>query len=71
MQRTDFRGMAFSIARTPGRHGEPWSPVDTEGLERRPYDRRPRYQYVLTDKGTELLDILMVMVGSAGRGAAP
>ena len=31
-------------------------------LERRPYDRRPRYEYVLTDKGTELIDLLMVMV---------
>ena len=25
-------------------------------LERRPYDRRPRYEYVLTEKGTELVD---------------
>src|SRR5450755_1859400 len=32
-------------------------------LERRPYDRRPRYEYVLTDKGTELVDMLMVMAG--------
>ena len=32
-------------------------------LERRPYDRRPRYEYVLTPKGTELVDVLMVMVG--------
>jgi len=32
-------------------------------LERRPYDQRPRYEYVLTEKGTELLDLLMVMVG--------
>ncbi|HEX6444714.1 MAG TPA: helix-turn-helix domain-containing protein [Streptosporangiales bacterium] len=31
-------------------------------LERRPYDRRPRYAYALTEKGTELLDLLMVMV---------
>jgi DNA-binding HxlR family transcriptional regulator len=28
--------------------------VDHGVLERRPYDRRPRYEYVLTDKGTEL-----------------
>lgn len=34
-------------------------------LERRPYDRRPRYEYTLTDKGTELVDVLMVMVGWA------
>jgi DNA-binding HxlR family transcriptional regulator len=32
-------------------------------LERRPYDRRPRYEYLLTDKGAELVDLLMVMVG--------
>ena len=25
------------------------------------YDQRPRYEYVLTDKGTELVDVLMVM----------
>lgn len=31
-------------------------------LERRPYDHRPRYEYVLTEQGTELLDMLMVMV---------
>ena len=31
-------------------------------LERRPYDRRPRFEYHLTDKGTELVDVLMVMV---------
>src|ERR1044072_6774186 len=30
-------------------------------LERRPYDRRPRYEYVLTEKGAELVDLLMVM----------
>ena len=30
-------------------------------VERRPYDRRPRYEYVLTEKGTELVDMLMVM----------
>jgi DNA-binding HxlR family transcriptional regulator len=36
--------------------------VDHGVLERRPYDRRPRYEYALTDKGTELLDLLMVMV---------
>ena len=31
-------------------------------LERRPYDRRPRHEYVLTAKGTELITLLMVMV---------
>jgi DNA-binding HxlR family transcriptional regulator len=37
--------------------------VDQGVLERRPYDRRPRYGYHLTDKGTELVDLLMVMAG--------
>src|ERR1700750_2600596 len=36
--------------------------VERGVLERRPYDRRPRFEYVLTDKGTELVDLLMVMV---------
>ena len=36
--------------------------VDRGVLERRPYDNRPRYEYVLTDRGRELLDVLMVMV---------
>jgi DNA-binding HxlR family transcriptional regulator len=31
-------------------------------IERRPYDRRPRYEYVLTEKGYDLVDVLMVMV---------
>ena len=35
--------------------------VDHGVLDRRPYDRRPRYEYVLTQKGTELLDMLMAM----------
>ncbi len=36
--------------------------VDHGVLERRPYDRRPRYEYHLTEKGTDLIDVLMVMV---------
>src|SRR4051795_12487983 len=36
--------------------------VDSGVLERRPYDRRPRYEYVLTGKGLELVELLMVMV---------
>jgi DNA-binding HxlR family transcriptional regulator len=36
--------------------------VDRGVLERRPYDNRPRYEYVLTGKGLELIDVLMVMV---------
>jgi DNA-binding HxlR family transcriptional regulator len=31
-------------------------------LTRRPYDQRPRYEYELTEQGTELLELLMVMV---------
>lgn len=44
--------------------------VDHGVLERRPYDRRPRYEYVLTRKGTELLDLLMVMTGWGDRWLA-
>lgn len=39
-------------------------------LERRPYDRRPRFEYVLTERGTELVDLLMVMVGWGDRWLA-
>jgi DNA-binding HxlR family transcriptional regulator len=39
-------------------------------LERRAYDRRPRYEYVLTDKGIELVDMLMVMVAWGDRWLA-
>ena len=35
--------------------------VDEGVLERRPYDRRPRFEYHLTTKGTELVDLLLVM----------
>jgi DNA-binding HxlR family transcriptional regulator len=45
-------------------------------LERRPYDQRPRFEYVLTEKGAELVDLLMVMVGwgdkwRAGKAGPP
>ena len=39
-------------------------------LERRPYDNRPRYEYHLTDRGTELFDVLMVMAGWGDRWLA-
>ncbi|SER21801.1 winged helix-turn-helix transcriptional regulator [Actinokineospora terrae] len=39
-------------------------------VERRPYDRRPRYEYVLTSKGAELVDLLMVMAGWGDRWRA-
>jgi DNA-binding HxlR family transcriptional regulator len=50
--------------------------VEQGVLERRPYDRRPRYEYVLTDKGAELVEMLMVMAGwgdrwLAGEAGAP
>src|SRR5215218_7973952 len=35
--------------------------VDHGILERRPYDQRPRHEYVLTAKGAELVEMLMVM----------
>ena len=37
--------------------------VEHDVIERRPYDARPRYEYHLTPKGTELVDMLLVMVG--------
>jgi DNA-binding HxlR family transcriptional regulator len=36
--------------------------VEQGVLERRPYDARPRYEYHLTAKGAELVEVLMVMV---------
>ncbi len=44
--------------------------VDQEILERRQYDARPRFEYHLTDKGGELVDLLMVMVGWGDRWLA-
>ncbi|MEV4073915.1 winged helix-turn-helix transcriptional regulator [Nonomuraea fuscirosea] len=35
--------------------------VDQGVVQRRPYDNRPRYDYHLTAKGAELVDLLMVM----------
>jgi DNA-binding HxlR family transcriptional regulator len=37
--------------------------VERGVLERRPYDRRPRYEYFLTERGAELVEMLMVMAG--------
>ena len=37
--------------------------VERGVLEKRAYDNRPRYEYVLTAKGLELVDVLMAMVG--------
>jgi DNA-binding HxlR family transcriptional regulator len=39
-------------------------------IERRPYDQRPRYEYALTAKGAELIDLLMVMKGWGDRWLA-
>ena len=44
--------------------------VDHGVLERRPYDSRPRHEYHLTQMGTELVDVLMVMVGWGDRWLA-
>jgi DNA-binding HxlR family transcriptional regulator len=44
--------------------------VDHGVLERRPYDNRPRYEYHLTAKGAELVDLLMVMTGWGDRWLA-
>jgi DNA-binding HxlR family transcriptional regulator len=35
--------------------------VDRGVLDRHPYDQRPRHEYHLTDKGAELVEMLMVM----------
>ncbi|GGR45453.1 DNA-binding HxlR family transcriptional regulator [Nocardioides luteus] len=37
--------------------------VERGVLEKQAYDNRPRYEYVLTAKGLELVDVLMAMVG--------
>src|SRR5262249_40997086 len=42
--------------------------VDQGVLDRRPYDRRPRYEYHLTEKGAELVDLLMVMTSWGAKG---
>ncbi|MBS2535930.1 helix-turn-helix transcriptional regulator [Catenulispora sp. NF23] len=39
-------------------------------MERLPYDQRPRYEYHLTQKGTELVDLLMVMTAWGDRWLA-
>ena len=44
--------------------------VEQGVLERQPYDQRPRYEYHLTPKGTELFDLLMVMTAWGDRWLA-
>lgn len=44
--------------------------VERGVLERRPYDRRPRYEYVLTEKGAELVPLLMLMAAWGDRWLA-
>lgn len=44
--------------------------VEQGVLDKRPYDQRPRYEYVLTVKGAELVDLLMVMKGWGDRWLA-
>ena len=105
MQRTSFREMACSIARTLDVIGEPWSPlilrdvwvgmnrfdeiqadlgisrkvlterlnhlVEHGVLERRPYDRRPRYEYHLTEKGRDLFPVAFMLMQWGDRWLAP
>ncbi len=44
--------------------------VEQGVLERRPYDKRPRHEYVLTRKGVELAGLLMVMTAWGDRWLA-
>jgi DNA-binding HxlR family transcriptional regulator len=44
--------------------------VERGVLERRPYDRRPRHEYVLTEMGTDLVGVLMTMVAWGDRWLA-
>lgn len=44
--------------------------VDQGVLERHPYDTRPRFEYRLTAKGAELVDLLIVMAGWGDRWLA-
>ena len=44
--------------------------VERGVLCRRPYDARPRHEYLLTAKGGELVDVLMVMAGWGDRWLA-
>jgi DNA-binding HxlR family transcriptional regulator len=97
MQRTDFRAMPCSIARTLAVVGEAWTPlilrdivfgltrfdeiqrdlgvatniltdrlatlVDADLVTREPYQQRPlRHRYQLTEKGTDLLPVLLAMI---------
>src|SRR6478736_701321 len=76
MQRTNFGEMACSIARTLDVIGEPWSPlvlrdvwVGINRFEQLQADLGIS-RNVLTDKGVELVDVLMVMVGWGDRWLA-
>ena len=44
--------------------------VEQGVLERRAYDRRPRYEYLLTEKGWGLVDVLSVMTAWGDRWLA-
>ncbi|GAA2318912.1 helix-turn-helix domain-containing protein [Nonomuraea roseoviolacea subsp. roseoviolacea] len=44
--------------------------VEQGVIERHPYDRRPRYEYRLTAKGAELVDLLMIMTAWGDRWLA-
>ena len=76
MQRTNFGELACSIARTLDVIGEPWSPL----ILRDVWVGFTRFEQiqadlgisrkVLTDKGNELVDMLIVMVGWADKWLA-
>ncbi len=105
MQRTDFRAMPCSIARTLAVIGEAWTPlilrdivfgitkfdelqrdlgvatniltdrlttlVEHGLLTREPYQHRPlRYRYELTEKGADLLPVLLALMRWGDRWAA-
>src|SRR3989440_7547282 len=105
MQRTDFRAMPCSIARTLAVVGEAWTPlvlrdivfglttldapqpdlgvattIRTDRLStlvahglltREPYQRRPlRHRYELTEKGADLLPVLLALMRWGDRWAA-
>src|SRR5207248_4713724 len=105
MQRTDFRAMPCSIARTLAVLGEPWTPlilrdivfgltkfdelqrdlgvatniladrlstlVEHGLLTREPYRTRPvRYRYELTDKGADVVPLLLALLPWGDRWTA-
>ncbi len=69
MQRTNFGEMKCSIARTLDVIGEPWSPLILRDVWVG-FTRFDQIQADLGEEGTELIDMLMVMVGWADKWLA-